>query len=828
MVTRLISSVLLLAILQSTLFACDDGPANSDLCGNGVLDPGEGCDSLDLGGASCESLGLGGGTLACDEQCRLDITGCEISAFCGDGVRQPAQEQCDTDDLAGLSCQNLGYYDGVLRCTLDCTFDLASCESFGRCGDGVLQGMYSEECEGSNLDGQSCESLGFHAGTLRCGTDCRFVTADCDGRCGDGVVQSEAGELCDGANFDGLDCQGLGFYEGTLVCDPDCRGLYAGGCVGRCGDGELQTGAGELCDGAAFGDQSCESLGYYGGDLTCADDCASIDPTNCQPWGRCGDTSVQTLHGEQCDGANLNENTCLDVGFYGGSLGCRTDCRFDTSGCALYCGDGILQPTFGEACDGIALAGQTCASLGGYGGTLSCAADCTFDLTGCTRCGDGVLQPGETCDGSELGAANCRDVGLFFGTPSCDATCSPTIGTCRDTTLWGTAEVNAGVSVALDAAGNVFVAGKTRGTLDAQTGMGQYDAFLTRFDSAGRKVWTRQWGTAGEDEASGVAVDNDGNIYVAGTTSGPLDGQTHFGGEDAFLVKFNVDGVRQWTRQWGSNDMDFGYGLAVDAAGDIYVVGFVTASIDGQPHSGNADGFISRFNSVGVRSWSRLWGSDDDDGAYDVSVSPSGEIYVVGVTWGSLPGQTSSGGWEDCFLLNFDSSGNMIWTRQWGSGINATCESVAADGHGGVYTAGNVEGTIDGQSVPAYYNVLLTRHDQTGARNWSRIWGTAGYDFGFSVVTDDAGDAYVTGATQGSMDGQTHRGGHDLFLSKVDAGGVRLWTRMWGSTSDDLSYSLVHDPSGGFFLTGYSWGGLNGQSSSGVEDIFLLFTPGSP
>jgi hypothetical protein len=92
------------------------------------------------------------------------------------------------------------------------------------------------------------------------------------------------------------------------------------------------------------------------------------------------------------------------------------------------CGNGALDP--GEQCDGTNLGGQTCLSLGYTGGTLTCQSDCTLDASGCAVCGNGVRESGEACDGSDLGSANCSQANCTGGTPVCSATCTVDFSTC--------------------------------------------------------------------------------------------------------------------------------------------------------------------------------------------------------------------------------------------------------------------------------------------------------------------------------------------------------------------------------------------------------------
>lgn len=364
----------------------------SGRCGDGVLerDAGEHCDGSDLDGQSCQSLDMGGGSLGCNDRCRFDASGCEVSAVCGDGTLHAPFEDCEGQDLQGATCETLGYYGGQLGCDQDCQYDLASCRTYGRCGDGVIQTLYGEACEGSGLQEQTCEGLGYYGGQLLCGVDCTYDESGCSavGRCGDGVIQAGFGEACDGDDLGGFSCaEDTNYHAGEAVCNENCRlDLSACEATGTCGDGVLQV-AYEGCDGALFpGNPSCTLLGYHGNNQGCTADCTP-DLSPCIASGRCGDGIRQQMY-EACEGSDLANNDCPFFDFYGSGLSCNGDCTYSLTVCEAngYCGDGVIQTTFGELCDGENVGANTCESAGyPNGGVLRCNDYCQqFDTSGCT------------------------------------------------------------------------------------------------------------------------------------------------------------------------------------------------------------------------------------------------------------------------------------------------------------------------------------------------------------------------------------------------------------------------------------------------------------
>ncbi len=192
------------------------------------------------------------------------------------------------------------------------------------CGDGVLDP--GEQCDGAELSGATCATLGFHdeAAPLACAADCTFDTTGCGTRCGDHVVDLDDGEVCDSEQLNDATCASLGYDDGILACDQACA-FDRSQCQSTCGDGFVK--AGETCDDGGLGDgDGCSALCQTEPGWTCAG-APSICTTTC------GDGVV--LGEEDCDGEELRAETCLSQGYYGGTLACEAGCTFDFSGCVV-------------------------------------------------------------------------------------------------------------------------------------------------------------------------------------------------------------------------------------------------------------------------------------------------------------------------------------------------------------------------------------------------------------------------------------------------------------------------------------------------------------
>jgi hypothetical protein len=177
---------------------------------------------------------------------------------CGNGAVDTG-EDCDGQNLDGATCTTIGqgFVGGSLSCAADCTFDVTACTAPPTCGNGAIEG--NEECDGASLGGATCTSLGHDAGTLTCAANCSFNEAPCTD-CGDGV--REGAEVCDGANLNGQTCQSQGFTGGTLACNASCSGYNTAGCTTACTPVNLLTNGG--FDNGPFGGGWTESSLNFG------------------------------------------------------------------------------------------------------------------------------------------------------------------------------------------------------------------------------------------------------------------------------------------------------------------------------------------------------------------------------------------------------------------------------------------------------------------------------------------------------------------------------------------------------------------------------------
>ena len=376
------------------------------------------------------------------------------------------------------------------------------------------------------------------------------------------------------------------------------------------------------------------------------------------------------------------------------------------------------------------------------------------------------------------------------------------------TRLFGTLESESGKGVATDGSG-IYVVGGSNGTLPGQTRVREGndpDAFVRKYDVSGNEVWTHQIGTLRPSYEQATAVDANGGIYVTGYVYGTLPGQAYAGLYDAFVRKYDASGAEVWTRQFGSSEYEFAFDIAVDASG-VYVTGTTQAALPGQVHAGGADVFVRKYDASGTEIWTRQFGTSLFEFTSNISVDPSG-VYVAGSTQGEFPGQSSSGA-TDAFVRKYDLNGNEVWTRQFGTASSESVGGVVVQA-AAIYVTGFTSGAFAGQTNAGSSDIYVRKYDSNGNEIWTRQFGTSSSERAHGIAADATG-IYVAGRTSGTLPGQTASGNIDAFVRKYDANGIEAWTRQFGGALEGSSLAIAVNATG-VYLAGGIEGQLPGQT----------------
>ncbi len=444
-----------------------------------------------------------------------------------------------------------------------------------------------------------------------------------------------------------------------------------------------------------------------------------------------------------------------------------------------------------------------------------------------------------------------------------------------------------GQAIAVDSSDNVYITGQSQGTWNGPNGQlplnafaGSQNIFVLKLNSSGQYLWHTFYGSGVGDEGQGIAVDGNGNIYVAGYSiaawngpSGQIPLNAFTGGSDtsnSFVLSLNSSGTYQWHTFYGSGDDDAGQGIAVDSNANVYVTGYSAGPWNGPSgqapinafNDNNSSGILNIFvlslNSSGAYQWHTFYGSGIADEGQGIAVDRNANVYVTGDslgTWNGPSGQppvnafSGSSGISNIFVLSLNSSGAYQWHTFYGSGIDDEGQGIVVDSNANVYVTGYSSGTWNGPSGQAPINpfpgssgaayppstIFVLSLNSSGTYQWHTFYGSGIADDGQGIAVDSSANVYVTGYSSGSWNGPSGQaplntfagssGTPDIVILNLSSGGAYQWHTFYGAGYGDEGQGIAVDSSGNVDVTGWSdsmWGDPLNPFVGGFSDIFVL------
>jgi len=377
---------------------------------------------------------------------------------------------------------------------------------------------------------------------------------------------------------------------------------------------------------------------------------------------------------------------------------------------------------------------------------------------------------------------------------------------------FGTQRYDLANAAAPDGRGGSYTAGFTNFSLEGQPYYHRYDAFLTRYDADGDKLWTRQFGTNGTDQALGISVSGT-DVFVAGSTDGRFPRQKANGGTDAFVARFTGRGRLAWLKQFGTHRDD--EGAAISASGDaIVLAGTTRGPLDRQRLDGPSDAFVMRLTPGGLESWTRVLGGDGEDRGLSVALR-TGRVFLAGTTEG-LHHTVAD---QDGFVAGFDRRGRPAWSYALGRADTDAITSIVPRAEG-VYFAGWTSGTFLDEAPAGGLDAVIGKLGEDGRLSWFKQFGSATDDQATALSIAGKG-LYVAGSTTGELSDGTPLGESDGFLRKYLPNGIEVWTRQFGTADYDAVYGMASDLRG-VVAVGTTHGAFEGQTNAGDRDVFLV------
>jgi len=378
---------------------------------------------------------------------------------------------------------------------------------------------------------------------------------------------------------------------------------------------------------------------------------------------------------------------------------------------------------------------------------------------------------------------------------------------------------------------------------------GMDDAFLAKYLADGTPVWSRRMGGTGNDGVTGIAVDRSGNAFVTGYFQNAVDfgggALSSAGLNDIFVAKYSATNGFLWAKRFGSTGDDEGFGVAVDGNGDVLVTGVYTTSVNfgGSTLSsfgGGRGAFIVKLGgSDGHHIWSQRLLSLSESFGFGVAVDSAGNAYDVGSFIGDVMFKGiryTNAGDQDVFLAKYAAAdGAETWIDHFGGPNTDMGTGVAVDAGNNLVVTGQFNGSVDfggGTYTSVNNDVFVAKYaGSSGAYIWSKHVTGPGWENATGVAVDSTGNIAVTGNFDNAIDfgggALSTVGSGDIFVAKLSgASGAQLWARRFGGSTNDSGNAVAIDGSGNVVTTG-SFGatvdfGGGPLTSAGGADIFVV------
>lgn len=389
----------------------------------------------------------------------------------------------------------------------------------------------------------------------------------------------------------------------------------------------------------------------------------------------------------------------------------------------------------------------------------------------------------------------------------------------------------------------------------ALTSAGSSDVFVSKFDTSGTLIWSKAMGGIyGDGSAATIAVDAAGNVYITGGFMGTADFDPGAGTfnmtaattsqTDIFIAKLDANGDFVWAKGIiGGTWWDNSYDIAIDPAGNVVVVGrfyYQGGARDFDPGpdtyyltAGHEDIFVLKLNADGEFVWAVDFGTAPDESrGYSLAIDDDGSILTTGYFRGAVDfdpdsvntyTMTSVGTWN-VFYHKMDADANFLWARSlpvttttyYNDGSYGS--KITLDPDGNLYATGRFSGTIDFDPGAGSWpltstgdnDIYLLKFTPAGELVWARSMGGSGYDEGVCLTVANGG-LYLSGIFAATADldpgtgvlSETSEGDADMFLLRLDTAGTLLNGMSMGGGGADRAHSMKASGSGALYVAGW-------------------------
>lgn len=377
---------------------------------------------------------------------------------------------------------------------------------------------------------------------------------------------------------------------------------------------------------------------------------------------------------------------------------------------------------------------------------------------------------------------------------------------------FGSSAYDTANGLAVNAEGHVYITGTTLGQIGSSS-YGQADAWVAKFDAEANQQWIKQLGTEVWDSSKGIATDSQGNVYLTGYTGGNLAGK-EAQESDAWAIKLDAQGNEIWQKQFGSTDHDVSNAVAVDEQGNVYLAGYTLGGFSNQDKTSQASAWLGKLDAQGETVWIQELGTWGWTEASDLALGSDGSIYVTGSTNSNFLAKS------DAWLAKYDAEGNLKWVEHLCRTGESAANAIALDSQDNIYLAGYVKES-SGELISGWADVCVVKYDASGNQQWLKSLGEASEvdDAAHDLAVDNQGNIYVVGHTESTL-GAASYGENDAWVAKFSPEGEVLWTKQVGSEANDYGFAIAVSLEQDVYLAGKTAGDLAGKNN-GNYDVWL-------
>ena len=344
-------------------------------------------------------------------------------------------------------------------------------------------------------------------------------------------------------------------------------------------------------------------------------------------------------------------------------------------------------------------------------------------------------------------------------------------------------------AIAVDINGNVYVTGSS------QSNSSSLEYATIKYNSAGKQEWVKTYNAPNimeKDEATAIAADTKGNVYVTGWSVTARDSDGWIKKSDYATIKYNSAGKRQWVRRYATKRDNYAIALAVDIKGNVYVTG--------SSHIGYSSDYATiKYNTNGQRQWVRRYDGPgkSSDAANAIAVDTKGNVYVTGYS-------DNKDDKTDFATIKYNTAGKLQWVQRYhgpNKNRNDSAIAIAVDTKGNVYVTGHSDNEDDKS------NFATIKYNTSGKLQWvKRYHGSNKSRSGSepaAIGVDTKGNVYVTGTIT-----EYNYGDYNFYYAtiKYNSNGKQQWVKRYRGpkTTCNIATALAVDAKGNVYVTGQS------------------------